>query len=202
MRLIEQSYEILNISGSLELIEQAGRVCYKSEEKMGEGTAERFVGKIVHRLHHESVIEHSSMTVKFITSRGVSHELVRHRLASFSQESTRYVNYTGRMEFIRPAWPIDSDADFLHFQMTLSNAENQYRALLKSGWTPEQAREVLPNALKTEIVMTANFREWRHVFNLRTAKNAHPNMRALMTPLLTEVQERIPVIFDDMKEVK
>ena len=223
MKIIKPSFEILtqNLNRedltTLRLIERAGRTCYKSEENINDDSAIGFVGARLHEDHHESIIEHSSLTVKFICDRGVSHELVRHRLASFSQESTRYCNYTkGRhdhqLTFIQPNWISDKDVDnysksydtmsiiepariWLEF---MEKAEEAYLDLIDLGWNPEQARSVLQNSLKTEIVVTANFREWRLIFKQRTSEKAHPQMRELMVPLLEEIRSKIPVIFDNL----
>jgi len=190
----------------LETIEQAGRTCYKSEGKITSASAEKFVRMIIKR-GHESVIEHVSASVKFITNRGVTHELVRHRLCSFSQESTRYVRYDGEMEFIRPVWWMRPSSNIEDVNMgvaqdewmnTLIATERSYIRLLDLGWRPEQAREVLPNSLKTEIVTTANLREWRHIFKLRTSKAAHPQIRDLMKSCLNGFKLAVPVIFDDI----
>lgn len=143
---------------------------------------------------HESVLEHSMLTVRFITNRGVSHELVRHRLAAFSQESTRYVSSMNGLVVIRPVWCEDLDCNnpslaSRTWGAAMLMAENTYLELLAEGWRPEQAREVLPNSTKTEIVVTANAREWRHIFKLRTAPAAHPEMRRIMIPLLEELKQ-------------
>lgn len=204
MKLIEQSWEWMQKPElPLEFIEAAGRTCYKSEDKIDEGSAKKFVSKIL-RSGHESVIEHVSASVRFITNRGVTHELVRHRLCAYSQESTRYVDYADNIEFVLPVW-VTSDAvgsvyetGMAKFIESLESSERAYRALRDEGWRPEQAREVLPNALKTEIVMTANLREWRHVFRLRTSKAAHPQIRSLMRSCLLGFQDVIPVLFDDL----
>ena len=203
----------LRPSDSLELIELAGRTCYKSEDKITSDSSSKFVQKIMD-LNHESVLEHSAMTVKFICDRGVSHELVRHRLASFSQESTRYCNYKDEVTFVIPPWTTFKSGNYrdvlqsagfnedyisIAWYNSMIESNNYYLYLLKNGWTPQQARSVLPNSLKTEIVVTANFREWRHIFKLRTVPAAHPQMRELMIPLLKECQKLIPVIFDDIK---
>lgn len=214
MIIVKSSFEIMEVMGlgsnkdyPLRIIERAGRTCYKSENKIDINTSKKFVDKILKR-KHESVIEHSAMTVKFICDRGVSHELVRHRICSFSQESTRYCNYKGGIAFILPCWMKDNDSYEEHnypyeyhvwFQ-AMERAEHDYLTLLKSGWSPEKARSVLPNSLKTEIVVTANFREWRHIFKLRCDKDAHPQMRELMVPLLIECKKLIPAIFDDITE--
>jgi thymidylate synthase (FAD) len=199
MKIVEQSWEWMQIPLlSLHLIEQAGRTCYKSEDKITVESAEKFVQSIIKR-GHESVIEHAWASVRFITNRGVTHELVRHRLCSFSQESTRYVDYQDEMEFIKPVWWNGSDVQKQHIWKTaMLDAENYYRSLRFLGWRPEQAREVLPNSLKTEIVVSANVREWRHIFKLRTSKAAHPQMRALMLDCLEGFKKEIPIIFDDI----
>lgn len=211
MRVIKPSYEILtgvSEGGIKELqhIEKIGRVCYKSEDKIAEdgGSAKSFVKMIIGR-GHEAMIEHSSLAVKFIVDRGVSHELVRHRIASFAQESTRYCNYSkekfGReITVIKPCWLDDETAaDYRSWEGAMRFAESKYFDLLDRGWVPQQARSVLPNSTKTEIVITANYREWRNFFKLRTAKAAHPQMQEVTRPLLRELKEKLPVIFDDIE---
>lgn len=200
MKLVDQSFEIISTAlEPLQLIEQAGRTCYKSEHKITDDSAAKFVAMLLKRGHH-SVIEHAGATARIITNRGVTHELVRHRLCSFSQESTRYVNYGGEdIEFIKPVWHNGfEDAASHMFDRACREAEGYYKNLLQLGWRPEQAREVLPNSLKTEIIVTANLREWRHIFKLRTSKAAHPQMRALMLDGLRQFQEAVPVLFDDI----
>ena len=213
MLLVKPSHKILFISPKpLETIEAAGRTCYKSEDKITEGSAEKFV-KMIKKLKHHSVIEHAYMSVRFICDRGVTHEIVRHRLAAYSQESTRYCNYKGGVTFIIPPWIRLPEGNYQEedindlfpeycpeydWFMSMLNAERRYQSLI-SSWSPQQARSVLPNSLKTEIVMTCNLREWMHVFKLRTSKAAHPQMRELMIPLLEEVKILVPVIFDDIK---
>lgn len=184
----------------LRLIERAGRTCYKSEDKITENSAEKFVRMILKKGHH-SVIEHATASVKFITDRGVSHELVRHRLAAYSQESTRYVNYGNKgMEFIQPAWFDDADEEDQDIWLNaMTYAEKAYNQLIKNR-RPEEARDVLPNSLKTEVVRTANLRDWMHVFNQRCSKNAHPQMRALMISCREGFRKKIPVIFDEIEE--
>jgi len=211
MRLVKPSFEIEQVTPNpLQLIERAGRTCYKSEDRTTEESAPKFAKMIVSRNHH-SVLEHASATVNFIIDRGVSHELVRHRLCAFSQESTRYCNYgkAGQVSFVIPPWcdiePGDyadgselatSDEATVEWFQAMRACEREYLQLLELGWKPEQARSVLPNSLKTEIVMTANLREWGHVLKLRTDKRAHRQMREVMIPLLAEFRQRIPVIFD------
>lgn len=206
MKLINASAEILEIHGAdLKLIEKAGRTCYKSEDRITDDSALAFARSILAR-HHESVIEHSTMTVRFIVDRGVSHELVRHRLASFSQESTRYVRYDGAKEgrgltFVRPCFWLNNPAMMDLWESWMRDYEEIYLDTLDLGAKPEEARCLLPHSTKTEVVMTANFREWRKVFELRTANAAHPQMREVMRPLLAEARRRVPVIFDDAGEV-
>lgn len=199
MKLIQQSHEILSISNDiLQMIELAARTCYKSEDRITNDSACKFVDKLISSGHH-AMIEFGDITVRFITNRGVTHELVRHRLCSFAQESTRYVRYDGDMEFIEPIWFSQSNISARNFFVdSCLNAEDSYKELLLIGWSLQQAREVLPNALKTEIVVKANIREWRHILKLRAAKAAHPQMYALMIPLLIELQDKVPVVFDDL----
>lgn len=215
MKLIRPSYEIRTDINSLKIlssIEEAGRTCYKSEDKITEGSAETMIEMLIDK-GHESVLEHEHISVRFICDRGVSHELVRHRLASFSQESTRYCNYSrdkfnNQITFIIPEWikleegeyhgivsTSDNDCRFLEH---LERSESTYNHLIGMGWKPEEARSVLPNSLKTEIVVTANIREWRTIFKQRTSKKAHPQMRELMIPLLNDLKNRIPVLFNDI----
>lgn len=199
MKIINASYRIETpIDGAeiLKRIEKAGRTCYKSEDRITDESAENFVRMLIER-GHESVLEHESITVRFVCDRGVSHEIVRHRLASYSQESQRYVRYNGDIEFINPHMPNAKAHEA--WQELCERAEETYQELLSYGVQPQQARSVLPNSIKTELVMTANLREWRHFLKLRTAKAAHPQMRELTVPLLHELQERIPVVFDDIK---
>lgn len=250
MRIIKPSYEIEAILPSeeylLHFLERQGRTCYKSEDKMTEDSAEKFIRSIlktdarermrqviVDTLYdtlqsgstyqpeevadsmmeqvlsimddaaHESVIEHASMSVRFICDRGVTHELVRHRLAAFSQESTRYCNYSkgkfgNELTVIHPCFLTEGTHQYKLWLDAMCTAETLYLDMLKNGAKPQEARDVLPNSLKTEIVCTANVREWRHIFRLRTSKKAHPQMRELMCPLLAEARRRVPVIFDDV----
>lgn len=201
MKIIEQycTWEDKPTTKDLERIERAGRTCYKSEEKAGEDT-EKFLRKIT-KSGHESVLEHGAASMRFITDRGVTHELVRHRLAAYSQESTRYCNYSGEgVTFILPVYwtPGRNQEKYKAWWLSMEAAEKAYLDLLADKATPQEARAVLPNSLKTEIVMTANFREWRHVLKLRTAKDAHPQMKALMRDALAMFQKAVPVIFDDI----
>ncbi|KAA0888725.1 FAD-dependent thymidylate synthase [Oryzomonas rubra] len=211
MQLVKPSVEILHINtDALQLIETAGRTCYKSEDKITADSAPKFSEMILKR-GHESVLEHATASARFICDRGVTHEIVRHRIASYSQESTRYCDYGGAVAFVIPPWvdiepgeytgedltTIDDTLDRLWF-VAMAGAEADYQHLREMGWRPEQARSVLPNSLKTEIVMTANLREWRHFFKLRCSPAAHPQMREVAIPLLAAMHAQIPVIFDDM----
>lgn len=187
-------------------IERAGRTCYQSEKgPITKETAEKFVRMLIKR-GHESVIEHSLLTVKFLNcSRGFTHELVRHRLASFSQESTRYVDYDDKIACVLPFHRNPDEAIVLSEkeQITpremLENIWRYYQGLRKAGWTPEDARQILPNALVSEIVVSANFREWRHIFEMRTQKAAHWEIRLVMVKLLEELKQIIPVVFEDFQ---
>lgn len=209
MKIINASTEILTpITGDeLQKIEYAGRTCYKSEDKITDGSAKKFVENLIKR-GHEAMLEHGSLSVKFICDRGVSHELVRHRLASFAQESTRYCNYSQdkfgkELTFIMPCFLEGGTDPYMYWENAMSDAEIYYFSMLDSGCTPQEARSVLPNSIKTEVVMTANYREWRHFFWLRAARKtgpAHPQMEELTCPLLDEISSRIPVVFDDIVE--
>jgi len=225
MKIVKPSYEILDpIDGTaiLKKLELIGRVSHKSEDRITETSAAPFVKKLI-KLGDESVLEHVSITVKFICDRGVSHELVRHRLAAFTQESTRYCNYSkdgfgNEITAIQPCFLTDmTEAQPKKLRDTLKlvqkrkiepkdaywwiachDAESGYFGMLRTGATPEEARSVLPNSLKTEVVMTANLRELRHILQLRCSKRAHPQCRELMVPLLNELHSKIPVVFDDL----
>lgn len=185
-------------------LEAYGRVCYKSEDKITEESAERFIRGLIQR-EHESVLEHEKLTARIICDRGVSHELVRHRLASYSQESTRYCNYSkgkfgGELTFIEPCfWDWESDK-YGDWKRAMLYVEYMYKLLLDEGATPQEARSVLPNSLKTEVVMTANLREWRHFFRLRCAPAAHPQMREVASQLLAQAYAALPVLFEDVVE--
>jgi len=207
MKIVEQSHEIISLPDNiLQDIEMSGRTCYKSEKKITNDSAEKFVSKLIQNGHH-AMLEFGDITVKFITNRGVTHELVRHRLFSFAQESTRYVRYDNKIEFIWPVWFKDSEksnTDQLFITEMdiwcdlMKNASNTYKKLIQLNWKPEEARDVLPNALKTEIVVKGNIREWRHMLKLRTSLKAHPQIRALMQGLLKDLKEQVPVLFDDI----
>jgi len=215
MYLIKPSIEFLWMTEEpLRVIEKAGRTCYKSESKIAAGSAERFTEKLLAN-GHEAMIEHASASYKVICDRGVTHEIVRHRLFSYAQESTRYCNYAGGVTFVIPCWfdryspegeqkwethpelgeLIETPQDAWIYAMQY--AENRYVSLIQNGWTPQQARTVLPNSLKTEIVITGNLREWRHFFKLRTSKTAHPQMQEVANLLLRDIKTKIKILFDE-----
>lgn len=210
MIIVEQGFTIESrVDGEeiLKSIEKAGRVCYKSEDRITEHSAHRFVKMIIDS-GHESVIEHCYITVKVICDRGTSHEIVRHRIASYSQESTRYCNYSGekfsrQVTFIKPYFRDEgTEAGKRKFQIwkdSMEKAEKAYFDLVENGATPEEARSVLPNSLKTELVMTLNLRSWRNFLKLRTSPGAHPQIRRLALSILQKFKELIPVVFDDIR---
>jgi len=207
MKIVDPSFEIIDFPDSfklLKIIEKAGRVCWKSEDKINDGSDEAFVGRII-KIGHESVIEHQSATVLFICDRGITHELVRHRLCSFSQESTRYANYSNgkfgsEITVIKTPFYEEGTTRYNLWKSACEFAEQQYLKLIAEGSRPEEARSVLPNSLKTELYMTTNMREWRHVFKLRCANGAHPQVRQIMLPLLNEFARKVPVMFGDLNE--
>lgn len=250
MKIIEQGHVIEHITSDiLQQIEKAGRNCWKSEDKTGcllNSCAEytrklytcegKFIGSecnnckhhsslkfanMIIKKGHEAILEFGDIHVRLITNRGVLAELTRHRIGmSYAVESTRYVRYDGRMEFIRPVWCSENLLGLWDFDNPMSeakapafhelyspewvffencyNAEKDYEYLIEHNWRPEQAREVLPNSLKTEIVVKGNIRAWRHMFQLRCSKKAHPQIRSLLTNLLIDLKEQIPVVFDDI----
>ena len=200
-----QIYNDFDGQKMLEKIEQVARTCYKSEGKIKEGSAAKMVASLI-KSGHEAMLEHASVTVKFVVDRGISHELVRHRLASFAQESTRYCNYSkddfgSEITFIIPEYLEYKSEDWNIWKESMKQAEDAYFKMLDFGLSPQQARAVLPNSLKTEVVMTANLREWRHFFKLRalgTTGKPHPQMLEVTVPLLEDMKNLIPVVFDDL----
>lgn len=201
MNVIKSSHVIMDVVDGEEILkklELCGRTAYKSEDKITPDSSLKFVEGLMKR-GHESVIEHVNISVRFICDRGVTHELVRHRLCAYTQESTRYCNY-GKLgiTFIKPMFWKEGTFNYVCWLGQMEFAERAYNDLINNGAKPEQARSVLPNSLKTEIVCTANLREWRHIMKLRTAKSAHPQMRELMIPLLQDFKRLIPVIFDEI----
>jgi thymidylate synthase (FAD) len=208
MNIIKPSFQIIdeiNPEKVLEKIERCGRVCYKSEDRITEDSARKLVKNII-KSGHESVIEHVSITVKFIHNRGFSHELVRHRLAAVSQESTRYCNYSkdkfnNEITFIEPYWYDDTyDSIRTMWILLMKNGiEENYKFSIEKGLKPQEARGILPNDLKTEIMFTANLREWRHIFKVRCSKAAHPDMQRIMIPLRDKLIKLLPEVFEDLK---
>lgn len=208
MKIIEPSIEILSDVNSNEImknIEICGRVCYKSENRISEESSKKFIKRII-ASGHESVLEHEKITVKFICDRGISHEIVRHRIASYSQESTRYCNYSqdkfgNELTLIRPFFWKEDEKKYEIWCDVMKKIEDSYNELISLGAKPEEARSILPNSLKTEIVVTMNIRELRHFLKLRTSKNAHPQMREVANKLLKYVKETLPVFFEDIGDV-
>ena len=218
MNKIKAAYTIeteINGMGILKQIEKVGRTCYKSEDKITDNSAIEFVKGLIKR-GHEAMIEHNSITVRFTCDRGISHEIVRHRLASFGQESTRYCNYT-KDKFgseinvidIQEGIKLDTkmkklDAKtinliLIEWELAMASSERHYNNMIELGATPQIARSVLSTSLKTEIVVSMDLREWRHFFKLRIPVTAHPQMRELTIPLLADFKTLIPVVFDDIK---
>lgn len=208
MKIINAGYEILSrVDGNevLKHLEQCARVCYKSEDRITDTSAEKMAASLI-RSGHEAMIEHFSITVKFICDRGVSHELVRHRVASFAQESTRYCNYSkdkfgNEISVIKPVYFNEDSENYALWKAFCEISEKSYFEMLNNGAAPQEARSILPTSLKTEIVMTANLREWRHFFKLRavgTTGKPHPQMLEITLPLLRDFTKMIPVVFDDI----
>jgi len=192
----EVHIENQNWEGILPRIEKKGRVCYKSEDRMTEDSATRFIESLIQR-GHLSVLEHVSVSVKFIVDRGISHEIVRHRIGAYSQESTRFCDYGGDgMTYIEPFIFSGGYLKLKAWEGVCLEAETMYQRLLDSGATPQEARAVLPNSLKTELWVTYNLREWRHFLELRASKTAHPQMRQVVIPLLLKFKELMPVLFN------
>lgn len=209
VKVIDPSYEIWSLGAFedgikiLKFIEKVARTCYKSEERITEKSYKRLVSMLVKK-GHGAMIEHGGMmSVHFICNRGFSHEIVRHRLASFAQESTRYVDYSknkysSEITVIRPPGLDDDSAKFNEWYQAMVDAEKKYNELREKGMTPQYARGVLPIDVKTEITVSANHREWINIFRLRCAADAHPSMHQLMRPLLGEIKKKIPIIYDGL----
>ena len=184
-------------------IERMARICYKSEHKQTDESYKTIIANMLKRGHF-SPIEHEKISVIFVCDRGVSHELVRHRIASFSQESTRYCNYSknqfgNRIQVIEPFGFLKDLAAYKSWYKGCESAASAYFEVLAQSGKPEWARSVLPNSLKTEVATTFNLREWRHFFSLRADKAAHPQMRQVAVPLLKHFQNKIPILFDDIE---
>lgn len=217
MKIIKAGYEILDEINEKEVmkkIEKIARVCYKSENAINDRSAEKIIKSLI-KNKHDAMLEHYSFSVKFIVDRGVSHEIVRHRMASYAQESTRYCNYGGTgVTFIEPCYlsaekSCDGNArraaKYIDWITSCKAAEEAYINMLNRGATPQEARAVLPTSTKTEIVMTANLREWRHFFKLRACGvtgKPHPQMLEVAVPLLNEMKTLLPVIFGDLEAME
>lgn len=206
MNIIKPRFEILDKFDGMSMLkklELCGRVCYKSEENITSESAIKFIENIL-KSGHESVLEHDKITVRIICDRGVSHEIVRHRIASYSQESTRYCNYgkdkfNGELTFIKPCFWDEDDIKYQKWLKVMQNIEDMYLELMDEGALAQEARSILPNSLKTEIIVTMNLREWRHFFRLRTSEKAHPQMREVAIMILEQFKELIPVVFNDIE---
>ena len=205
MNIVEPSFKIVKIDNKDDILahlELAARNCYKSEDKIQPGSAKTLLKALVKSGHH-SIIEHSGATVRIVCDRGILAEITRHRLASFSVESSRYCNYNkdkfnNEITVIKPCFWKTNSLAFQIWKETMMILEARYFALLEQGANPQEARSVLPNSLKTEIVMTCNFREWRTIFQQRCSPKAHPQIRQIMIPLLKTFKTIVPVLFDDI----
>lgn len=218
MKIVSPSFEVITPIDGMEIlktIESVGRTCYKSEDKITDNSCISFVQRIINS-SHEAVIEHYNITVRLTNDRGVSHEEVRHRIASYAQESTRYCNYTkdkfdseityidiqGGIELDPKVSKLSADIQakiYDEWVKACLDAERHYNNMISLGATPQIARSVLNNSTKTEICITMNLREWRHFFKLRCAPSAHPQMREIAIMLLKAFKTLIPHVFDDIE---
>ncbi|HZK42995.1 MAG TPA: FAD-dependent thymidylate synthase [Syntrophomonadaceae bacterium] len=194
--------EVEICADKLKNLERYARICYKSEDKMTEEPNDKFLKSIISR-GHESVIEHEKITVMFILDRGITHELVRHRIGSYSQESTRYCNYSqdkfGHEITVIEPYYLKGHVAYDDWYQACKVAEKTYFTMLEKGCSPQEARAILPTCLKTEIAVTFNMREWRHFFELRCSPAAHPQMREVAIPLLLLFQKHLSILFDNVK---
>jgi thymidylate synthase (FAD) len=201
LKIVEPSVQLLHITPDAEqVIERAGRIAWRSEDRITAGSHEPFI-RMIKTKNHESVLEHASAGFIIVTDRGITHELVRHRIASYTQESTRYCNYSkgkfdGKIRVIIPSGL--NPAQISKWQIACEAAEYNYINMLNEGAKAQQARSVLPTSLASEVVMTANFREWRHFIRLRTAEGAHPDMRIIAGLIRKVLREQAPVVFEDI----
>ena len=207
MKIIKPSFEVVDIVNGdavLKKLERVARICYDSGDKITEVSARKFVKGLIDK-GHEAMIEHHTLSVIFTIDRGISHEIVRHRHCSFAQSSTRYINYTkdkyGEISVIEPFYLEEGTRGYDTWAKSCAIAEAAYFDLIKECFPPEKARVVLPTSTKTELVVTCNLREWRHIFRLRCSKKAHPQIREVMLPLLYKLHSKIPVVFDDIWEM-
>ena len=207
MKIIQPSFRLTNPYKSqltredgvkmLQFIEAQARISHRSENGMKEDSWERFIEAVVMKHGDWSVVEHCSITATIRTDRGVTHELVRHRLFSFTQESTRFVRYNDELEFIYPENA--PEGCFANWDLTVQKCEETYHELLKAGWRPQEARSVLPNSLAATISVTGNLRNWRLFFLMRTSRETHPDFKRITIPMLAEFQRIIPILYDDIK---
>ncbi len=205
MKIVNSDFEILSkIDGNyiVKFLEKCGRTCYKSEDKITEDSAKKLIENII-KSGHESVIEHFSITVRFTCDIGFYKDVTRHRLSSFSIESTRYCNYSkgkfgNELTFIKPVHIKEGTEEYNIWKSCMQNIENHYLKMASIGATPDQLRMLLPHSTKADVVMTANLREWRHVLSLRSGKRVHPSIHTVMRNLLKEFQKLIPIVFDDI----
>jgi thymidylate synthase (FAD) len=216
MKIIKASASIMDpdhLIFGLRNIEYGARISHRSEENMNENTWTRFIQNVVVDHGDWSVVEHASCSVIAVMDRGITHEWVRHRLMSFTQESTRFVNYEKKMppSFIYPIVGVECKACSSEIKIHeedckydrdwvygIVDAESRYKSLLKKGWRPQEARSVFPNALAAKIMTSANLRSWRHLLLMRTTKEAHPQIRQICDPLLEEFKKYVPLLFDDI----
>lgn len=204
MKIIEQSFEwvVHPPKNILQIIEKCARTCYKSEDKIDDGSAEKMIKSLIKK-DHQAMIEFGvDPIVNIVTDRGITHELVRHRPCSYAQESTRYVNYQGQdMQFIKPVWYDESTPTQQRLWVeACRNSELSYNDMIRCGWSAQKARTVLNNSIKTEINIKCNLREWRHIFSLRCSNKAHPQIQEIMKAVLAEFYVKIPIIFDDIAD--
>lgn len=207
MKIIKPSFEILSpanvIDGVRMLyhIESMARISHRSEDKQTPETWKRFIPAVVMQHGDWSVVEHASATVLFRMDRGIVFELVRHRLFSFTQESTRFVNgrksYPDGLEFIQPE-NLRNNPSQWHWEQACRQAETEYLDMLEQGIRPQEARSVLPNSLAATIAVTGNLRNWRHLLIMRTTQETHPDFKVITLPLLEEFKQRVPLLFDDI----
>lgn len=206
MKIVQPSVEFIAATPNIgQVIELGARNCYKSEDKIGEGSDERLFNQIVKQHHHDSVVEHGSVTIRVITDRSMLAQITRHRHFSFSVESQRYVNYSkdkfgSEVQFIKPHDIVIGDKSWGTWCQACRIAEGAYFTLLETGCKPETARSVLPNCTKTEIIMTGNIRSWRQFFQLRSAGHAQKDVQQLVQLMYAAMMENgIPsYLFDDV----
>lgn len=205
LRIVEPYAKLMDVPhlaagvALLKKIEWCGRISHRSEDAQSEDSWERFIRTVVLGHGDWSIVEHASASVDMLVDRGITHEIVRHRLFSFTQESTRFVNYEKKMPpaFVVPPFPnLSADADWHDL---IRHSGRAYRSMIEAGCSPQIARSVFPNALASRIVITGNLRNWRHLFIMRTTKEAHPQMRQVTIPLLAEFQAKIPILFEDIE---